>query len=109
MASNRRGVPAVAKSCHLVTRDLSSKPHLARLLLVTDLSSEGQAGPVTPRSLITGGAMSAKGIADKSNSDSVSARWAALDSRLERLANASERMLTDRDSKDRDCELKAAS
>ncbi|HWF83064.1 MAG TPA: hypothetical protein VN695_21010 [Streptosporangiaceae bacterium] len=53
--------------------------------------------------------MSAKGIADKSNSDSVSARWAALDSRLERLANASERMLTDRDSKDRDCELKAAS
>jgi hypothetical protein len=44
--------------------------------------------------------MSGKDIANTSNSDNVSARWAALDSRLERLANAADRMLADRDDKD---------
>ena len=36
-------------------------------------------------------------------------RWAALDSRCERLANASDRHLTEPGDKDRDHELKAAS
>ena len=53
--------------------------------------------------------MSGQGIAGTSISDNVSARWAALDSRFERLANATDRMSADRDDKDRDRELKAAS
>jgi hypothetical protein len=53
--------------------------------------------------------MSGKDIADASSSDNISARWDALDSRLERLANASDRMLADRADKDRNRELKAVS
>ncbi len=51
--------------------------------------------------------MLGKDIADAGNSaignsNKPSARWAALDSQLERLANASDRMLADRDGNDRD-------
>ena len=53
--------------------------------------------------------MSSQGIAGTSSSDNISARWAALDSRLERLVNATDRVFADRDDKDRDRELKAAS
>jgi hypothetical protein len=36
-------------------------------------------------------------------------RWAALDSRLERLANASDRVVVDTGNSDRACDLKVAS
>lgn len=52
--------------------------------------------------------MSGISTTDKKHTDNRQ-RWAALDKRHERLFNASDRALTDKDSKDSDVELKAAS
>jgi hypothetical protein len=60
-------------------------------------------------SVTSGSVTSSQGIASTSNSDNASARWAALDSQLERLASAADRILVDRTDKDRDPELKVAS
>ena len=48
------------------------------------------------------------GVKDSGSSNS-DKRWAALDSRLERLANPADRLWPDSDGQKRDCELKAAS
>jgi hypothetical protein len=48
------------------------------------------------------------GIKDSTRPSS-SARWAALDSQLERLASAADWSVTDPDDEDRDSELRVAS
>jgi hypothetical protein len=52
--------------------------------------------------------MSVKSVKDSRNSDN-GKRWAALDSRLERLVNPSDRLGADAGDSDRACDLKVAS
>jgi hypothetical protein len=52
--------------------------------------------------------MSGTSTTDKKTTDNKQ-RWAALDKRHERLFSASDRAPTDKDSKDTDLELRAAS